>query len=165
MVTKKVVLEEFSFLSKVQYYLGLVIAILFGLCLFGMFNKVSEFLVIGLVIQFFLSLFRLRIVSVLVEFFLIILLVIIFLINFLIPIGFFAWLLSLVFFLISLIIAILDATGFRNSKMYKVIEVRTRNKKDDFFKSKAQKRHNSKKTVNSRKKQKSDVIDAEFEEK
>jgi hypothetical protein len=129
MVIKKKIIKrekEISFLNSIQYIISIIIALLFILGLIPYtFKELFPILISLIIIQFFISIIRLRILNIFLE--LILILLSIFSI---IPIlGYF-------FRILGFLTAIIEIITFKNSIYYKKIEIITINK----FSNKKQKK-------------------------
>lgn len=153
MIKKKTVTFEkkFDFLSSIQYFISIFIAILFGFGLIPFqYNNIFEGILILIVIQIFLSLIRLRLLNVFLELILLLLAVISF-----VPF------LGYVFRFIGMLFTILDMSTFKSAKIYKKVKIMT----FDNFKSKKGFNYSNKNNKKSKKFDLKDIDDAEFSEK
>lgn len=150
MKSNKMYIKDDSFLDKLQYFLSIFIAILFGLGLVPfVYLGVFKFVMILILIQIIISAIRLRILNVIIE-------------LLLLGLGLFS-LIPILGYLtrfFGILVSILEASSFKNSVIYQTIEINTINK----FKSKK----NKSKKDKSKKEEKlnsKNIVDAEFEEK
>ena len=136
----------FSFLGTLQYVLGFVIVLTFGIGLIpGYYHEVVWFGIGALVAQILISIFRFRLLNIFLEFFLLLLM----LIGIIPYLGYF-------FRFLGFFFALLDLTSFKSSKLYKQIEIRT------FSNMPGAKGGNEKKRKG---KSKENVYDADYKEK
>ena len=107
--------KTISLLNNVQYFLSSVVAVSFGIGLIPtLYDDVFKVIMFVLTVQIVISLFRLRLLNVFFE-------------IFLIGTGVLAYvpLLGYFFRVIGIFVSILELASFKNSMLYKQMEIRT----------------------------------------
>ncbi len=132
--------------NSVQYIFSIVISLLFGVSLIpGNFGDMGGVLVIMILVQILISILKFNLLHLILEFVLLIFAIL----SFIPYLGY-------LFILIGFVLSLLDLVTFKNSAIYKQVNVRF----DTSFSNKKKSQQKEKKVKHSK-----DVVDAEFKEK
>lgn len=143
-------------LGTVQYIIGLVIAIIFGLSLVPFSYGDMFYLVLGIiVVQMIISLIRFRILNFMLETIILIFAII----------GIVPFLIGYIFRLLVIPITIIDMATFKSTTIYKKVEIITANNIKRTRRTKNGKPIKSKTKITKKPRSKVKVKDAEFTEK